>query len=313
VRGLAILLVVVGHVGGFGFIPSGAGVGVILFFVLSGYLITGLLLSEWARAATIDLGAFYKRRVRRLLPALVPFLLAFAVYEVTHGSRVVAVVEAALGVLFFSANVSGGWGWHIPELLGHTWSLAVEEQFYLVWPASLLVLLRTGMSRRKLLWLAVAGALGVAAARAALCLAGANQDQLYVTLRADSLLAGCAIAFADLRLPRWALRMGIAALVVMSHVIWPSTAATTLGYSLMTAACVLVVAGARSENILANRALARAGIVSYGWYLWHVPLWKLVDNRAVVVVGSYALAEASYRLLESRFLRRPREGTEPAL
>ena len=145
---------------------SGGYLGVDLFFVLSGFLITSLLLEEWCESARIRLGAFWGRRARRLLPALLLVLMAVSVYAVVNGRFSTPTTGGAaidlsglrgdgLATLFYFAN------WHAifvhqsyftqfstPSPLQHTWSLAIEEQFYLVWPLVIVGLLQVGPPKR---------------------------------------------------------------------------------------------------------------------------------------------------------------------
>src|ERR1051325_9449434 len=142
VRGLAILLVLINHStllgDGFGF------VGVNTFFVLSGFLITCLLTEEYEKSGRISLRDFYMRRALRLLPALVTMLIAFVIFVFLTDphKRAVRELHEALFALFYFSNWAGilRIGRHIS--LAHTWSLSVEEQFYIVWPLILLLLLR---------------------------------------------------------------------------------------------------------------------------------------------------------------------------
>ena len=145
-RAVAVLLVVAGHVWG---VPAGGHVGVDVFFVLSGFLITGLLLREHERTGTVDLREFYARRVRRLLPAaaLVLAVTNVASWLAFSGERAGQVLAdslwalglanvrfAALGTDYFDDT-------RPPSPVQHFWSLAVEEQYYLLWPCLLLLLL----------------------------------------------------------------------------------------------------------------------------------------------------------------------------
>ena len=150
-RALGLLLIMGFHFGASGM--RGGFVGVDIFYVLSGYLITGLLLGEWARAARIKLGAFWLRRARRLLPALLVVLVVVTlVVRFAYPAGLYPNLRLAdLSALFYFSN----W-WQIASSgnyfvatgavspLTHTWSLAVEEQFYLVWPLVVLAVLHVG-------------------------------------------------------------------------------------------------------------------------------------------------------------------------
>jgi peptidoglycan/LPS O-acetylase OafA/YrhL len=151
-RGVAILLVLVHHVRSV-FVPhlhpslvTGGFLGVDLFFVLSGFLITGLLLDEFRDRQGVSLPSFYRRRFMRLYPALVVLLVAHAIYAVRAGIPSEVERDQLVSVLFYFSN------WRetliIPEGTGHLWSLAVEEQFYLLWPLVLVGLLWLTHARR---------------------------------------------------------------------------------------------------------------------------------------------------------------------
>ena len=198
VRGIAIATVIAFHLGYLG----GGWVGVDIFFVLSGFLITSLLLSEQTRSGRIRLSAFWGRRARRLLPALGLLLVVLALYMVAGGPGLVpAQVRApAVATLFYYANwqqIVAGHSYfaqfQAANPLSHTWSLAVEEQYYLVWPLVFLALV--GVGRRRSLrplvigtaLLAVASALwmGVAAH-----VFGPNRAYLGTDTRVWELLLG---------------------------------------------------------------------------------------------------------------------------
>src|SRR5262249_20873318 len=146
VRGVAILLVVLMHTFNW---PPGGFLGVDLFFVLSGFLITTLLVEEWQKRATFSLPAFYRRRALRLVPALVAVVAAYVVVRVAvdsihsetphhHLSR---DLVGALAGIFYVSNIVQAAGALLPAGIRHLWSLGTEEQFYLLWPPILLLTL----------------------------------------------------------------------------------------------------------------------------------------------------------------------------
>jgi peptidoglycan/LPS O-acetylase OafA/YrhL len=191
-RAVAVLAVLTYHVG---WIPGGF-LGVDVFFMLSGFLITTLLCEEHARTGTISIRRFYVRRARRLLPALVLFLLICGgILFVTRPSAFWPTLGGnLLGVLSYGAN----WliiYWRGLGVFGHTWSLAIEEQFYLAWPLLLLGLLRGARPRLIVAGLVTAAA-GSLAWRLALALDGASFARLYAATdtHADGLLVGAALA-----------------------------------------------------------------------------------------------------------------------
>jgi len=215
VRAVAIIAVLLYH-GGVSW-AQGGFLGVEAFFVLSGFLITSLLVSEWTEIQAIRLGRFWARRARRLLPALFCVIAAVGFYEALAGaSRAVPdLLGDGLATLFYVGNWHQIWtgaGYFAqtarPSPLQHTWSLAIEEQFYLVWPLVVLGVLRlTGRhdaepSRRtgalKVLFaVALAGSVASALEMAWLFHGGAGLDRVYygTDTRAQGLLAGAALAF----------------------------------------------------------------------------------------------------------------------
>lgn len=322
-RAVAITIVVLYHAEVPGFV--GGGIGVDLFFVLSGFLITVLLLEERGRTGTVDLGAFWVRRARRLLPALFVFLAAMTVLAVGLGIADLWFFTGVLGALTYTLNLlrshfEAGFG-----LIGHLWSLSVEEQFYLVWPVAFVLLRRRNV--RTVLAVALTVAVAAAVWRAWLY-PSAGWFPLYSRpdTRADALAIGCAAAAAwklyDLRrVARW----------------WPAAAivfalpATTIhasdgfyylgGFTVVAlAAAVLVVAAV--EGVLPGLDRTPAvwiGRRAYAIYLWQTPLILLVQwsgggwVTASLAGGglSVAIAALSWRVVEEPWLRRPRRSYLP--
>jgi len=305
-RGVAILVVLGAHTGVPGFADGGGGVGVTLFFVLSGYLITSLLLAEKARAGRVDLRAFYVRRALRLFPALAAVLIVLAVLLVGGLVPQEASVGTDYGIVFigvivYVANWVAVAGQSI-GMLGHTWSLAVEEQFYILWPALLLAGLRLGRSRLVLMVLVL-----VFLDTPYRLLLDLNGGFMHVFVgtdtRGDALLLGCVLALLEIRwhpFVGWTGLVGVGALAVA----WPGDPG--LGAQILfipAAAIVSTLAVAGCPTILAWRPLAFIGKISYGLYLWHglVIWWHLPWPVAVPL--SIAIACVSYFVLEKRFLR----------
>jgi peptidoglycan/LPS O-acetylase OafA/YrhL len=199
-RGIAILVVLAAHTGVPGFADGGGGAGVTLFFVLSGFLITSLLLAEKSRYGRVDLRAFYVRRALRLFPALAAALIVVALLAVTglmpQDARVGVDYRIVLaGVVCYVAN----WVWVAGQpigMLSHTWSLAVEEQFYILWPALLLLGLRLG--RR---WFAMIVLLLIFADIPYRLILDLNGGFAHVFVgtdtRGDALLFGCVLALLE--------------------------------------------------------------------------------------------------------------------
>src|SRR5215210_4697866 len=205
-RALAVLAVLLYHAD-LGWIPGGF-LGVEVFFVISGYLITALLLAEWQKRGHLDLKGFWLRRARRLLPALYVLLVVCMAYGVVFLPGEVAGLRGdALAALGYVTN------WYLilgqesyfeavgrPSLLQHLWSLAVEEQFYLIWPPVLALGLGVAATRlryRRVLTLALAGAVAAAVAMALLYQPGVDPSRIYygTDTRVTGLLCGAALAF----------------------------------------------------------------------------------------------------------------------
>jgi peptidoglycan/LPS O-acetylase OafA/YrhL len=313
--------VLIGH-GPIGFI--GGGPGVTMFFTLSGFLITALLLEERRTNGFVDLRRFYARRALRLLPGLAAFLVLIAIALAVRHEALTGVWLAALYV----ANLAGALGRRMGSL-GHTWSLSLEEQFYVVWPLSLLLLARTG--RR---WATVAGAAaGVvvcAGLRIFVDLHGVSRQGMPVRLayfavwRADALLVGCVLALLlgpALRLPRRLLAaagMAGAAVVIVASLqamsdVYLTGWMTAVPFATAAVVLSLLTAPGLLGRVLVARPLRWTGRISYGLYLWHFPLFVMLRPSlerlpaaveiAVGVAVSYAAATISFRLVEQPFLR----------
>ena len=302
-RGVAVLLVIGGHL----YVPGllgGSNVGVALFFVLSGYLITSILREN------DDLVRFYLRRARRLLPALILWL---GVLILTG----VVTVGEALHPLLYAANWSAATG-NLAAPLGHTWSLAVEEQFYLMWPAVLLV-------ARRPVWLVVAVIAGASAAS----LLAPTHTLLAEFGRFGPIAWGCLLGLGVVpRLPRPVVAAAVTAIACL--VVLPpgdADSASRAGPVLGAAAfAVLSVLVRRDTGPLAMRPLMAVGRISYGLYLWHYPfalaIWPLLDDgvdrvgdlgwTGAAIGATFACAVASWFLVERRFLAPRSVEREPA-
>ena len=302
IRGLAILLVLAQHIN----LPRSAlagMVGVNLFFVLSGYLITSLLIKEQDATGRIDLRRFYERRVRRLIPALLAVLVATGALMAVMGRFGDYLGPAAVS-FFYVSDIAKAIGYDL-GYVGHTWSLAMEEQFYLLWPALLIF-----TPRRFLAPIAIGGILLAVVLQLALVpdnvLAHFRPD-----VRADAILWGCLIALVPVAVPRWAAAAsGIGLVVVSFTFLWPA------GIALSSILSALLIAGASQlAPVLSARPLVRVGQISYGMYLWHAIPVGLLERQtlagnvlamAAVVVTTIVLALASERWIERPF-RRPRQ------
>ena len=345
-RGLAVALVVAVHAT-YVLVPEWTGrwvpggfLGVDVFFVLSGFLITTLLLEEHQRTGSVSLREFYARRARRLLPAVAVLLLAHAVLAVVAGADLGLEARTAGAVAFYGVNWVIAAGGDVAAGLGHLWSLSVEEQFYLVWPVLLLAALRRRRPAVALVVIAVAGIAWATGMRAWLWMQGAGWEAIYVRtdVRIDELLMGVLLAVAVRR--GWALRgawrhLGTGGLVVLlvcvatvyfdSDWLYTGGGFTVVGLAVVLLLASLLDADARLTRAFAWRPAVGLGRVSYSLYLWHAPVFFAVAERLAgrppvqrLVVGLAACAVAtlaSYHLVELPFLRhrrRPAAAATPA-
>jgi peptidoglycan/LPS O-acetylase OafA/YrhL len=301
-RGLAVLLVVAFHYMG---APLGGPYGVDLFFVLSGFLITTLLLEDREARGRVGLAGFYVRRARRLFPALAVLLAAYVAYNAALGRD--AVATAADHGLYFG-NIYFVVTHRADSGLGHLWSLAEEEQFYLVWPLLLILIAR---ARRPVYWVA-ALLLCLVAYRGFLILDGASMTRLYRApdTHSEGLVLGAGLALLRQRgfvAGEWAGKLGIA-LVVPPVVagIW------SVGLPVFELGAFFLIAAAIGKTEIAGwlstRPLVWIGTLSYSLYLWHVPVLWAFDrhDRAIALIVSFILAWLSYRYVERPFRRRRR-------
>jgi peptidoglycan/LPS O-acetylase OafA/YrhL len=301
-RGVAILAVVLFHFFG---LPGGF-FGVDLFFVLSGYLITTILLEDGR------LGRFYVRRARRLLPALALVLLVLSRQwgwtRVTEGGLYLGNAFRAFGVGHLAATP-----------LDHLWSLAEEEQFYLLWPIVLLLVL----PRRRHLAVAL-GVLFVALVgyRIGLVATGAGLQRIYFgpDTHADGLVLGCLAALLRPQVRAAAGRAGLLAIVVLFSLAEYSLGWLEYGLPLFEIAAVLVVLAAADGHLpeLTFKPLIWLGLISYSLYLWHQPArflfglhspWRALPAALVLALLSYWFVEKPFRRL---VLRHGRTAAESA-
>jgi peptidoglycan/LPS O-acetylase OafA/YrhL len=346
-RGAAVLLVVLSHMA-----PDaapGGFLGVDLFFVLSGFLITSLLVGEWETTGGIALGRFWVRRARRLVPALLLVLAVVLLVGLLTGTDAERhrLGLDGLSSLFYVANwrfIESGQSYVMqfvvaePSPLRHMWSLAIEEQFYLVWP---LVVLLVGLVARRV-WRPRQRALRavLAVTCAALAVAsvvwmwveagsGTSFDRLYygTDSRAFVILSGALVGALCVGRPQLrgllrpvAIGLGIvagSALVVATAMV--ETGDRWLyrgGFAVLALVLVLLLLGAAQDGpnplgwLLRLRPLVGLGLISYGVYLWHWPMvvWFTPDRTGLDGVALFALRAGltlAASLLSYRFLEQP--------
>jgi peptidoglycan/LPS O-acetylase OafA/YrhL len=341
-RGIAVLTVLSFHFTGK---PAGGWLGVEMFFVLSGYLITTSILREihsepgadrvfrWA-----DAGRFYFGRALRIFPAMFEMIALYALIKLSHPSAVKLFRENVLSTLFFYSNWSRALRWGYPDYLGHTWSLAIEEQFYILFPFVLLLFLRSRRGERALAWSLLGLIVLLGIARAARVGANPDFDRLYngTDTRIDAIALGCLLAFmarsskVQEMVKRLAGRRSWLRTVLISCSValpawmiartdWRQAWCYYYGLDLFAMCCafaVIYIALAPESNfarVLGWRPLAFIGKRSYGLYLFHCPLMMAMFFLYKVPLGfemtllcgtlTLVLAMLSWRYVEAPILR----------
>ncbi|MGG0120164.1 acyltransferase family protein [Bacillus paranthracis] len=321
-RGLAILGVILYHIN-FNWMPGGF-LGVTVFFVLSGYLITDILAMEWKRNKRIDLKKFWLSRARRLLPGmLVMLVITLAWITIFHSSLLEKMRGDSLAALFYVSN----W-WYIYHKLSyfdnfnqisplnHFWSLAVEEQFYVVWPFIISLGLYYIKKQSRIILLICLGAFASALAMAILYEPGVDPSRIYygTDTRAFSLLIGAVLALvwpsnrlANKIIPKARFILDVVggiALIIILVMFWKTNQYDPFLYKggmvLLSIATALLVANlahpaSRIAQFLRFRPLRWVGVRSYGIYLWHYPILTLTTPK--VNAGDFSIIRAILQFL----------------
>ena len=334
-RAVAVALVVANHVTG---IPRGGFIGVDVFFVISGYLITGLLVRERDRTGHISLRSFYVRRARRILPMalLVNAVTCAAGFAVFLPGRALQIAWDGIASALMIQN------WHLIRTstgyfdgdgstspLQHYWSLAVEEQFYVFWAAAVVVILSVkthAVGRRRLLL--VVTLIGTTSSLAVACWETADRaGWTYFSLesRAWELGVGALVALGSARFSRLGPRTGTTLVTVGLTMLGVSAAALSGAsafpgpWALLPtagAACILISgSGGRvmGDRVLTNPVSRHVGRISFSLYLWHLPLWVTIHACVptsrfaaplISIAASVGLSALTYRFVEVPFLTR---------
>jgi peptidoglycan/LPS O-acetylase OafA/YrhL len=325
-RAIAVLPVVLFHAGVPGF--TGGFVGVDVFFVISGFLITSILRSD-LDSGRYSIAGFYDRRVRRIFPALFAVLVVTTLAAVlllaplqlrAYGRSLIATQLFSSNVLFF---LESGYfdATSLEKPLLHTWSLSVEEQFYIVWPLALAALHRAGHVRT----LQVTAATAIVTFLGSIWLVGLDPAAaFYLPLtRAWELLLGAMLALTSARLSSRSWREGLAALGLLAialSVVTYDEATPFPGLAAVPPAggtALLILANRQGDSLVARllstRGLVGVGLVSYSFYLWHWPVLALARYvhfeplpwtvGALTLLPSAALAWLSWRYIEAPFRR----------
>ncbi|MBA1276919.1 MULTISPECIES: acyltransferase family protein [Pseudomonadaceae] len=327
-RAVAILLVLLFH----GRMPGlpGANVGVDIFFVLSGYLITRILLAEHQASGAVDLRRFYRQRLWRLTPPLLLLLLLYALFAPLLWPDYYFHIRDWIVVLIYQADLALVFGMG-PQMMLHAWSLGIEERFYLLWPPALLGLMALRNLRVALTLLLAGIALLGLWRMTALQIGGVGSVEAYYRfdMRISGLLLGACLGMwigNKLPVPEQLLRrhwLVLAWLVLLAVMLYPTDDKGRLSFGLplveVTVLYILLWLHCRPHGLLGKmlawRALVYVGQLSYGLYLFHYPameylklqhLWWLTLLAGTAV--AFVLAMFSHHLIEQpirRWRKRP--------
>ncbi len=340
IRGVAVLLVIATHSvllfwpSRFDDIAPGGFLGVDLFFVLSGFLITSLLLGEQSATGRVSFRGFYRRRALRLLPALAVLLAAHLVYTAVTGLPLRIELRSIAVISLYVSNWYVVSGHVLAPGLQHMWSLSVEEQFYIVWPIVTVVFLGTRRSLRFSVVCLCAAVLTTALWRASLAhghtVTEAGRLGIRTDTRADALLLGALAAYlwTQRAVPRRGLAPtgGLAAAFLACCFLFVPPTNTFYndgGYTLVAVAAAIIVLAVAEGTRAATHAfgwspLRSVGRVSYGLYLWHLPVffavaryttgWRAPVRLTLALMLTVAFTMASWKFVEVPCLRRKDRG-----
>lgn len=335
-RAISVIAVILYHLQVKGIV--GGYLGVTIFFVLSGYLITDLLVNEWEKYGTIDLKSFWIRRFRRLIPALFIMLILIGFWiTLFQRSFLVGLRSEILAATFYVSN----WFYVVqdhsyftkfspPSPLQHMWSLAVEEQFYIIWPLVIIISLQFVRQKEKLAIGIMGAALVSAVAMAIMFTPGEDPSRVYygTDTRAFSLLIGASLAFVwpsrklktNITYEAKKILDGVGAIsfiLLLLMFMFMHEEGPFLYYggmffaSIVTAILIATIVHPASimGKILSFKPLLWVGVRSYGIYIWHFPLVVLMGARisgaqvpmwktSLIIVLTFLLAELSWRYVE---------------
>ena len=294
-------------------ISNGGFIGVDVFFVLSGFLITTILREELKTADGISLGRFYYNRFLRLCPPLFMMLLVYAATAPLLFPSVNIIKDISLVGLYLSDYSRAFWG--APDYLNHTWSLSVEEHYYMIWP--LVVLATRRLSNHSFFAILIVGFIFASAWRMHEITETAQWGETYFRFdtRMSGLILGSAIsAISKYPRPTVATALGAVAIIILlwfaSQLRWKMTTALLWGgVSVDLAAAILILSVASGQSLLARmfswRPIVYVGLLSYSIYLWHYPIARLLRDQldpttTFLIVGgtSIAVAALSYEFIE---------------
>ncbi|MBY3619491.1 acetyltransferase [Acinetobacter sp. CUI P1] len=335
-RALSVIAVIAYHLD-FNWAPGGL-IGVGIFFVLSGYLITDQIIQRWKQDRSLDLKDFWIRRARRLLPAMFVMLFVTAMWLLVFDRSRLAALQGDFisSTLYFNNwwlifhDVSYFESFGPPSPIGHLWSLAIEEQFYFIWPLVIIVGLRLAPQRGKLIVMCLTGAFLSALAMALIYQPGVDPSRVYygTDTRAFALLIGAALALAwpsqnltdkISHRSRYILDFsGAIGLITLILMIWRTNEYGQFLYygglvlvSILSAIVIAVLAhpASRLAKIMGCKPLRWIGVRSYSIYIWHYPVIILtnptVDTggfdgfRVLFQLGvSLLLASLSWKYIE---------------